>query len=945
MGPSASDAPDVSVIVIVFNDAARLPTAVRSVLRQTLRNLEVLIVDDASTDATPTVAAALCADDPRVRYVRLPTNSGGCGTPRNAGMDEARAANVMFLDSDDRFERHACKNLLEAREDADADFAMGLVRRYHTDLRLYTPWYQPLFEERRIVEGIADDPQLIRDTLSVNKLYRRSFLTENNLVFPGDLHYEDQLFTIQAYHRAHRIAVIPEHVYTWRVFGSGGHRPDSITNQLHQVANVRSRVAVNRRIDDYLTSNDASDLLWMKRTKFLEHDMRLYLQQIIRREPEVVIEILAEAEPYLRSIPMEHFLDLPHALRAAYGMAFRGDIAGLRQAMLLDRMNVLGCRFRRHEGHTYLASSTTPAAGDTSPVDHAYATDAPENLLLQVDGMPLLKAPFGTFHLHSGITSSQPLARALRLSGTTLDTLGKLKGRRDWRMRLVARREQHRASVRVPITITNSDDNQVDWHVDLKAGSALFRRVTSARWKLSVEIRMGERSMRSPLLWPVHVPVGRPPIGLAARIGVGTTASIGPDQVGTSLLTVRSKPGPGRRWVPHVIKAIRTRRLELKRVMNRHGETVRSNLIYPALRRIPLNPRTAVFEANLGTVFGDSPKYVYEAMRRLRPELDCVWVLPAGARRPAKDVEVVQRGSFGYRLALSRATYWVDNQTFPWYVQKRPGQHYLQTWHGIPLKKMGRHTGGFREADLRPDRGVGAWDHLCVPNPYFERTLGDGFAFTGDAIRWGTPRNDPLVNGSVSSAQARKALDLPKSARIVLYAPTFREHNRSRKEPVTVPFDVTAVLEGLGPDTYLLLRPHYLNRIYVPPAARHQAIDVGDVQDINLLYLAADVLVTDYSSVMFDFALLGRPIVFFTYDYDDYVGTRGTYFDLREEAPGTIATDTEELVAALQSADADRARNDIAYRRFVERYCGREDGRASDRAARRLLGLPPEATR
>ncbi|MEV5499705.1 glycosyltransferase family 2 protein, partial [Nonomuraea fuscirosea] len=104
--------PDCTVVVITYNDAARLPRAVRSVLGQSLRDLEVIIADDASTDGTPEVARRLEQADPRVRYLRRPVNSGGCGAPRNDGIDAAASPYVMFLDSDDELPRHACKSLL-----------------------------------------------------------------------------------------------------------------------------------------------------------------------------------------------------------------------------------------------------------------------------------------------------------------------------------------------------------------------------------------------------------------------------------------------------------------------------------------------------------------------------------------------------------------------------------------------------------------------------------------------------------------------------------------------------------------------------------------------------------------------------------------------------------------------------------------------------------------
>ncbi|MFD0069299.1 glycosyltransferase family 2 protein, partial [Streptomyces sp. NPDC127574] len=209
--------PAVSVVVIVYNDADRLPTAVRSVLDQTLRAVEVVIVDDRSTDGSYDVARGLAAAHPgRVRACRLPENSGGCGAPRNRGITEARGDFVVFLDSDDVLERNACRNMLEAAETTGADLVSGLCVRVHVDSRTgkEVKWYPWLYERTRTLESISELPDLmVFDTLSTNKCYRRRFLLDEDLRFPVGIHYEDLLFSAQAYASARRITLIPNRVY------------------------------------------------------------------------------------------------------------------------------------------------------------------------------------------------------------------------------------------------------------------------------------------------------------------------------------------------------------------------------------------------------------------------------------------------------------------------------------------------------------------------------------------------------------------------------------------------------------------------------------------------------------------------------------------------------------------------------------------------------------
>ena len=129
MTPTPAPTPDVTVTVIVYNDAARLPRAVASLRGQTHANIEIVISDDHSTDNTPDVARELMARDSRIRYLRLPENSGGCSAPRNRALETARAPYLMFLDSDDELPPHAIELLLAAHREREVDFTMGAVRR------------------------------------------------------------------------------------------------------------------------------------------------------------------------------------------------------------------------------------------------------------------------------------------------------------------------------------------------------------------------------------------------------------------------------------------------------------------------------------------------------------------------------------------------------------------------------------------------------------------------------------------------------------------------------------------------------------------------------------------------------------------------------------------------------------------------------------------------
>ncbi len=189
--------PLVSVVLIGYNDASRITRALESLRRQTLRSLEIIVVDDASTDATAEIIESIAANDDRIRFVQRAENSGGCSAPRNDGLALARAPWVMFCDSDDEYDEHACATLLAAAEDWDADVVCGTAVRHDVTRGRDKPWRPELHSHDRVVARLDDEPDLLYDTISVNKIYRRSFLIDHTISFPPGLLFEDQVFTLQ----------------------------------------------------------------------------------------------------------------------------------------------------------------------------------------------------------------------------------------------------------------------------------------------------------------------------------------------------------------------------------------------------------------------------------------------------------------------------------------------------------------------------------------------------------------------------------------------------------------------------------------------------------------------------------------------------------------------------------------------------------------------------
>ncbi|MEU3951806.1 glycosyltransferase family 2 protein [Streptomyces achromogenes] len=324
--------PDVTVTIIVHNDAARLPRAVASVRAQTHAGIEIVISDDHSTDDTPEVARRLAAEDDRIRVIRLPENSGGCSAPRNRAIEISRAPYLMFLDSDDELPPRAVEVLLAAHREREVDFAMGAVRRVRVDNGRRSTWMPHLVAERRTLEGIEEDPRLLFEHLATSKMYRRDFLDRHRLRFPEGIHYEDQLFSAQAYCLAEAFTIVPEPVYVWYIEPFAAASAASISNQRDRISNVRDRVGVQRLIDDFLLSSGHEGLREDKDFKFLKHDFRMYAGDLPYRDDAWLTSFAEIVNPYLDTLSPGAYGRLPRDERVVLELLRQGRTAEVRLA-------------------------------------------------------------------------------------------------------------------------------------------------------------------------------------------------------------------------------------------------------------------------------------------------------------------------------------------------------------------------------------------------------------------------------------------------------------------------------------------------------------------------------------------------------------------------------------------------------------------------------------
>nr|BFF11890.1 hypothetical protein GCM10025699_31930 [Microbacterium flavescens] len=335
------------------------------------------------------------------------------------------------------------------------------------------------------------------------------------------------------------------------------------------------------------------------------------------------------------------------------------------------------------------------------------------------------------------------------------------------------------------------------------------------------------------------------------------------------------------------------------------------------------------FESFYGRNASCNPLAIDRELARRAPGVTRYWsVVDLSVAVPDGAIPIVEGDPEWWR-ARGSARLLVVNDWLRRRFSRRRGQVVLQTWHGTPLKRLALHRPGFdprrAAAVLRESR---RWNVLLAQNPYAARILGKAYAFLSRPV-WveGYPRNDVLVTGDGRATRA--SLGIKDGERVLLYAPTWRD---DRDE--IVDFVDPAALAAAA-DAVVLVRGHSRTLQQGKDAEGPRVVDVTGFPDTSLLLLAADALVTDYSSVMFDFSVTGKPMYFLVPDMEHYRGElRGFYFDLTAHAPGPVVRSQDELIAALaEDPDAHAAR----YAQWREKFNARDDGHAAERVVTRIL--------
>ncbi|GAA0387355.1 hypothetical protein Acor_24890 [Acrocarpospora corrugata] len=875
--------------MITYNDAGRVGRAVRSLYAQTLRNLEIIVVDDASSDGTERVVRRL----PGVRYVRRERNSGGCGAPRNDGIDAARAPFIMFLDSDDELPRHACKSLLAEIERTGSDFVAGQISRLYEASGKIERYYPGLFTPRRVVEGIRAEPELFLDGFSTNKLYRVDFLRRHQLRFREDLHYEDHVFTADLYAAAERFAVVPWVVYHWRRAAGRG---ESISLSLREVGNARQRVAAAEAADEILRRNGLAELVPARQVRFVKQDLRVYLNALPYHDEGWAEELATVVEPYLKRLAPGVLAKAEPMVRVCCGLIRQGRADELAlAASSLTGPKAPPRRVLVEGGRTYWGDRADPA--------------------LDITALGLADLPFTATRIRHEVTEMSACGARLTLSITTYDPF-----------RVI--RPEHHATLTIgdrPVRLAPKHRPDGSYLTKLTLDLATFQDFVGFH-----EPRIGftrpadghttsDRLLISPTAHPVTVNLRGRRVTAAAD---GPAALFRLTWLRTDLVrTIARTP-----WLkPHARKL---RALPTKARKRLGSRKIKLGVYKQLIKVVPRRKDLVLFEADAGKGYTGHPRYIHEELLRRELGLTAVWSRVKGAF-PA-DVTTVRRLSWRHVWTMARAGWWVDSHGMPLGFPKPAGTRYLQTWHGQGIKTIGLDApdlrGDFPEPRELWRANVARWDALVSPSAEFERTFVPSNEYAGLVLRFGSPRCDVLVKGDPAAVRrVRERLEIPADKKILLYAPTYRDQDKMSGKSVRV--DLAGLAKHLAGDWVLVLRTHPADTYRVPERLRGFVRPAGGYPEVNDLLLAADVLVTDYSSLMCDFAVTGKPMVFFIDDWEEYRrAERGVNYDLPAIAPGPCVRTTAELVAALR--EPYRLER---YAAFLTTWCADERGDAAAR--------------
>ena len=366
---------------------------------------------------------------------------------------------------------------------------------------------------------------------------------------------------------------------------------------------------------------------------------------------------------------------------------------------------------------------------------------------------------------------------------------------------------------------------------------------------------------------------------------------------------------------------------------------------------------TILFSTFNGKAYSDSPKAIYKYIIQSDKYkgYKLIWAFKEPDKykylEENKNTKVIKQGTREYEQYLSRSKYWIFNYRAADHQYPKKNQVFLQCWHGTPLKRLGYDLDNpdnvlntKKEIRYKYKTDAKKFKYLLSPSKFATEKFISAWNLKeakkeSCVIEEGYPRNDFLINYTEEDIkEIKEKLGINKiNKKIILYAPTWRDNQHTSGVGYTykteVDFDM--LQKELGQDYIILFRAHYLVANEFDFKKYEGFIyDVSKTDDINELYVISDILITDYSSVFFDYANLKRPIIYYMYDLDKYKDNmRGFYINLNE-LPGNIVKTEIDLIKEIKNTNF---KYDDKYKKFNDKYNYLDDGRASERVVGKVI--------
>ncbi|NRE99939.1 CDP-glycerol glycerophosphotransferase family protein [Bacillus subtilis] len=377
------------------------------------------------------------------------------------------------------------------------------------------------------------------------------------------------------------------------------------------------------------------------------------------------------------------------------------------------------------------------------------------------------------------------------------------------------------------------------------------------------------------------------------------------------------------------------------------------SIAFRTIGLLPRNEKLIIFESYSGKQFSCNPRAIFEYLEENKDKYDyrLIWSIDKRNKDlfDNLDVKYLKRFSLKWLWYMATAKYWITNSRLPLWIPKPRKTTYVQTWHGTPLKKLANdmdevHMPGTTTEQYKKNflKEASKWDYLISPNAYSTEIFRSAFQFKRTFIESGYPRNDFLhkENKYEEMLKIKDRLGIDRDKKIILYAPTWRDNSfyAKGKYKFNMVLDLESLKDQLSDEYILILRMHYLVSENINLTAyKGFAYDFSNHNDIRELYLISDILITDYSSVFFDFAGLKRPILFYVPDIEFYRDKlRGFYYDFEKCAPGPLLKTTEKVIEAIHKTKYYKQDENLTS--FYDQFCYLEKGDSSKKVVEEILG-------